>query len=178
MEQLKELNGLLRASLEALRTETTEKLILILNGTAIEMLPGYEKEDLAAFNFEYRNEWLSVLFFGSNARGVTVTETLSLLFKDLDEYRSGSEEVMNEIDEAYEDREDDSDEREEMMEEYNEERTGIFEDWFTACWQEARNITGNTTPTYYSDEVDLGIELNESVIVEINKNQSNIRYYS
>lgn len=178
LKELKELNVLLQESLKELTSEITEELVQILNGTAIKMLPSYEKSDIATFNFEYRNEWLSIIFFGSNARGVTITEDISLLFRELNEYISKSEEVMDEVYEMEEDWEGDTEEWEEMIEEYNEEKNSIYEDWFINCWKEARNLTQNTTPTYYSDELDLGLELNESEIVEINKNQSNIRYYS
>lgn len=181
MEQLKELRGLnvlLQETLTELTSKITEELVQILNGTAIKMLTSYEKSDIASLNFEYRNEWLSIIFFASNARGVTITENISLLFRELNDYSSKSEEVMDEVYEMEDDWEGDDEEWEEMIEEYHEEKNSIYEDWFINCWQEARNLTQNTTPTYYSDELDLGLELNEFKIIEINKNQSNIRYYS
>lgn len=178
LKELKELNVLLQESLTKLTSKITEELVQILNGTAIKMLPSYEKTHIASFNFEYRNEWLSIIFFASNARGVTITEDISLLFNELNGYVSKSEEVMDELYEMEEDWEGDSEEWEDMIDEYNEEKDSIYGGWFMNCWQEAQNLTQNTTPTYYSDELDLGLELNTSEIVEINKNQSNIRYYS
>jgi hypothetical protein len=178
LKELRELNVLLQETLTELTSKITEELVQILNGTAIKMLSSYEKKDIASFNFEYRNEWLSILFFGSNARGVTITENISLLFQELNEYTSKSEDVMDEVYEMEEDWEGDTEDWEDMMDEYNEEKNNIYENWFINCWQEARNLTQNKTLTYYSNELDSGLELNEFEIVEINKNQSNIRYYS
>jgi len=77
LKELKELNALLQQSLTVLSPKITTQLIQILNGTAITMLPGYEKGDIATFNFEYSSEWLSMMFFGSNARGLAITEDIS-----------------------------------------------------------------------------------------------------
>lgn len=174
IKELKELNIFLKTTLESLSTKITRELVQILNGTAIKMLSGYEKSDIATFNFEYRNEWLSIVFFGSNARGVTITEDISLLFREINEYTAKLQDIMDEVDEM----EGDTEEWEDMMEEYREEQLSIYDDWFINCWKEAKNLTQNIIPTYWSDEVDLGLELHTFEIVEINKNQSNIRYYS
>ncbi|UUC44908.1 hypothetical protein [Flavobacterium cerinum] len=175
LKELKDLNTLLKAALAVLRPKITEELVQILNGTAIMMLPTYEKGDIATFNFEYSREWLSVVFFGSNARGLTITEDISFLRNELKEYFSKVKEVMDMVEEM----EDDTEEWEEMIEEYNEEKSSIYDNWFGACWEEAQTQTQNRIPAYYSDnESDLGIELLSNTIVEINKNQSIIRYYS
>lgn len=178
IKELKELNVFLKTTLEALSSKITGELVQLLKGTAVKMLSGYEKGDIAAFNFEYHNEWLSIVFFGSNARGVTITENISLLFQEMNGYTSKLQDIMDEVDEMEEDFEGDTEDWEDMMKEYREEQTGIYEDWFINCWQEAKNLTQNSTPAYWSDELDLGLELHTSEIVEINKNQSNIRYYS
>lgn len=179
LKELKDLNALLKASLTVLSPKITEGLLQILNGTAITMLPAYEKSDIATFNFEYSSEWLSVVFFGSNARGLTITENISFLRNELKEYFSKVKEVMDMVEEMEENLDDDTEEWEEMIEEYNEEKNSIYDNWFGACWEEAQKQTQNRIPTYYSDnESDLGIELLSNVIVEINKNQSIIRYYS
>lgn len=178
LKELKELNVLLKESLTMLSPKITTQLIQILDGTAITMLPGYEKGDIATFNFEYSSEWLSVVFFGSNARGLTITEDISFLRKELNEYFSKVNEVMDKVEELEENQEGDTEEWEEMMGEYNEEKSSIYDIWFGACWEEAQKQTKNTTPTYHSDEFDLGIELISNTIVEINKNQSIIRYYT
>lgn len=179
LKELKELNTMLQATLKAKSAKITEELIQILNGTAITMLPTYEKSDIASFNFEYRHEWFSIAFFGSNARGLTITEPISILFKELNEYHSKSENVMDEMDELEENLEGDTDEWEDMMDEYNEEKNEIYEDWFVDCWKKAQSQTQNTTPTYFSiEELDCGTELVSSDYVEINKNQSVIRYYT
>lgn len=179
LKELKELNTLLKASLTVLSPKMTTGLLEILDGTAITMLPAYEKDAIATFNFEYSSDWLTVVFFGSNARGVTITEDISFLRNELKEYFIKLKDVMDEVEEMEENLDDDTEEWEEMMEEYNEEKSSIYEDWFTDCWQEAQNLTKNATPTYYSDnESDLGIELISNEIVEINKNQSIIRYYT
>lgn len=178
IQELKELNVFLKATLESLSSKITGELVQILNRTAIKMLSGDDKSDIATFNFEYRNEWLSIVFFGSNARGVTVTEDISLLFHEMNEYTAKLQDVMDEVDEMEEEWEGDTEDWEDMMEEYREEQESIYGDWFINCWQEAQNLTQSITPTYWSDEVDLGLELHTSEIVEINKNQSNIRYYS
>lgn len=178
LKELKELNVFLKTTLEALSSKITEELVQIFNGTAIKMLSGYMKSDIATFNFEYRNEWLSIVFFGSNARGVTITKDISLLFQEMNEYTTKLQDVMDEVDEMEDDFEGDTEDWEDMMEEYREEQTDIYDDWFIDCWQEAKNLTQNITPTYWSDELDLGLELHTSEIVEINKNQLNIRYYS
>lgn len=178
IKELQELNVFLKTTLESLSTKITGELVQILNGTAIKMLSGYDKNDIATFNFEYRNEWLSIVFFGSNDRGVTITEYISLLFHEINEYTAKLQNVMDEVDEMEEDFEGDTEDWEDMMEEYREEQSSIYDDWFINCWKEAQNLTQNVTPTYWSDEVDLGLELQIFEIVEINKNQSNIRYYS
>lgn len=178
IKELKELNVFLKATLESLSSKITGELVQILNGTAIKMLSGYEKSDIATFNFEYRNEWLSIVFFGSNDRGVTITEDISLLFHEINEYTAKLQDVMDEVDEMEEEWEGDTEEWEDMMEEYREEQESFYGDWFINCWQEAQNLTQSITPTYWSDDFDLSLELHTSEIVEINKNQSNIRYYS
>ena len=179
LKELKELNTWLKTSLTVLSAKITTELTQILNGTAITMLPGYEKGDIAAFNFEYSSDWLSVVFFGSNARGLTITEDNSFLKKELNEYFLKEKEVMDEVEEMEDNLEGDTEEWEEMMEEYNEEKSSIYDNWFGACWEEAQKQTQNTTPTYFSDnKSDLGIELRSNDIVEINKNQSIIRYYT
>lgn len=179
IKELKQLNALLQQSLTVLTQQITTQLIQILNGTAITMLPGYEKGDLASFNFEYSSEWLSMVFFGSNARGLAITEDISFLRHELNDYLLKAKDVMDKVEEMEENLEVDPDEWEEMIEEYNEEKSIIYDNWFRACWEEAQKQTQNTTPTYYSDDKsDLGNELMSNDIVEINKNQSIIRYYT
>ncbi|WP_175620516.1 hypothetical protein [Chryseobacterium schmidteae] len=178
IKELKELNLFLKTTLELLSSKITGELVHILNGTAIKMLSGYEKSDIATFNFEYRNEWLSIVFFGSNDHGVTITEDISLLFNEMNEYTAKLQHVMDEVDEMEEDFEGDTEDWEDMIEEYREEQSSIYDDWFINCWKEAQNLTQNIISTYWSDDFDLGLELHISEIVEINKNQPNIRYYS
>lgn len=182
MEQLKELkalNAFLKSALTAINPKIIGELTKTLNGEAVTMLPDFEKSDIATFNFEYRHEWLTMVFFGSNAAGVTITEYVDFLRNELGEYFSRAEDVMDIVSDLEDDFEGDADDWEEMIEEYEQEKYEIYDEWFEACWKEAKDQTGNNTPTYFSiDELDFGVEFITSDGVEINKDQLNIRRYT
>ncbi|KPE52830.1 hypothetical protein [Chryseobacterium indologenes] len=177
IEELKKSNGILKSALNGIREKITGELVNVLNGNAISMLPDFKKEDIAAHNFEYRHEWFSMVFFGSNSAGLTITEKIDFLRNELNAYFSESEELMDIVSDLEDDCEDEE-EWEEMREEYEQEKYEIFDDWFESCWIEAQKLTGCSVPTYLSiDELDFGVEFISSDSVEINKNQTNIRRY-
>lgn len=179
LKELKELQAFFKSSLNAISPTIIGELTQVLNGEAITMLPSFEKSDIATFNFEYRHEWFSMVFFGSDADGLTITEDVDLLKTGLNAYFSKSDDVMDIVSDLEDDFEGDEDDWEEMMEEYDQEKYELFDEWFEACWKEAKNQTGNHTPAYFSiDELDFGVEFITSDSVEINKDQLNIRRYT
>lgn len=176
LKSLKALNEMLLETLTAISPEMITQLIYLLNGATISMQPGYTKREIAAFNFEYRHEWLSMVFFGSDERGVIITEIQTILHSELADYLAQSEEIMDGLEEAEGNFE--SEAWETLMEEYEEEKYELYDSWFEACWKEAYKLAPNNTPAYFSiDELDFGIILNTSEMIAINKNLPNMRYY-
>lgn len=176
LKALKALNEMLLETLTAISPQIITQLIYLLNRATINMLPGHAKSDIAAFNFEYRHEWLSMEFFGSDTRGVRITEPKTILYQELDEYLACSEKVMEELEESEENF--DAETWEALLEEYEEEKYELYDTWFEACWREAQQLTQNDTPAYFSiDELDFGIALHTAEMIAINKNLPNMRYY-
>lgn len=177
IEELKKSNAILKSALNDIREKIIDELVHILNGNTISMLPSFKKEDIAVHNFEYRHEWFSMVFFGSNAEGFTITGETDLLRNELNSYFSESEDLLDIVSELEEDAEDEE-EWEEMKEEYEQEKYEIFDDWFESCWKEAHKLTGSSVPAYLSiDELDFGVEFISSDSVEIDKTQTNKRRY-
>lgn len=178
IKELKKSNTILKLALNDNREKVIEELVNILTGKTILMLSSFSQDNIAVHNFEYRHEWFSMVFFGSNAAGFTITEENNFLSNELNDYFSKSEEILEAVSDLEDDFED-KEEWEEIMEEYEQEKYEIFDEWFTSCWEEAQEITGSKVPTYFSiDEMDSGVELMSSDSVEINKNQINIRRYT
>ncbi|WP_223605569.1 hypothetical protein [Chryseobacterium sp. OSA05B] len=178
IQELKQSNAILQSALNDIREKIIDELVNVLSGKAVVMLPNFSKEDIAAHNFEYRHEWFTMVFFGSNAAGLTITEENDFLRNELNDYFSRSEELLDAVSDLEDDFEHEE-EWEEMMEEYEQEKYEIFDDWFTSCWEEAQKSTGSKVPTYFSiDEMYSGVELMSSDSVEINKNQINMRRYT
>ncbi len=178
LKALKALNEMLLETLTAISPEMITQIMYFLNGAAVRMLPGYTKSEITSFNFEYRHEWLSIVCFGSDTRGVSITETHTILYKELDEYLAQSAKVMDELEELAESFEGETEEWEMQLEEYEEEKYELYDSWFEACWREAQQLTQNSTPAYFSiDELDFGIALHTSEMIEIRKSLPNMRYY-
>jgi len=178
IKELKNSNAILKLALNDIREKIIEELVNILTGKTILMLSSFNQDDIAVHNFEYRHEWFSMVFFGSNAAGLTITEENDFLRNELNDYFSKSEELLDAVSDLEDDFEDEE-EWEEMMEEYEQEKYEIFGEWFTSCWEEAQKSTDSIVPTYFSiDEMDSGVELMSSDSVEINKNQINMRRYT
>ncbi len=178
LKALKALNEMLLETLTAISPEMITQIMYLLNRSALDMLPGYTKSDITAFNFEYRHDWLSIVCFGSDERGVSITEAHTFLYKELDEYLAQSAKVMDELDDWEESFNGEAEEWETMLEEYEEEKYELYDTWFEACWREAQKLTQISTPAYFSmDELDFGIALHTSEMIEIKKSLPNIRYY-
>lgn len=178
IKELKKSNAILQSALNGIREKIIGELGNILSGKAIRMLPSFSQDDIAVHNFEYRHEWFSMVFFGSSAAGFTITEENGFLRSELNDYFSMSEDLLNIVSDLEDDFEGEE-EWEEMMEEYEQEKYEIFDDWFISCWEEAQKMTGSKVPAYFSiEEMDSGVELMSSDSVEINKNKINIRRYT
>ncbi len=176
MEVLKSLNEELKSHLESVSGTLTSDLISLINGENIIYSDGKQQSDIAAFNFEYRHDYLDTTFFATDKDGVKITEDLELPVKNrkLKFLPQAIWEKVNEIEGS-----DEEEDLEESLEEYNEEKYEIFDSWFSDCWTAATKGIADPVTAYFSvSELDFGIELNSLDMVEINKDQINKRRYT
>ncbi|ANF49770.1 hypothetical protein A0O34_04090 [Chryseobacterium glaciei] len=156
MVNLKSLNIELKKYLEEkispmLIVELTE----LVNDKNINYLNNKSKADTKALYFEYRYDYLNIIFWAVDQEGERITEIIKLPSKEID--------IINESDDwdalipekiwvtvtAFEDiyEEDDSDD---ILDEYNTEKYELFENWFLECWKKASEQTEVKTDAYFS----------------------------
>ena len=175
MESLEKLNEQLKKHLESISPFLITDFQSLINGENIVYFDGIQQSDVAAFNFEYRHDYLDTTFFGTDKEGIKITGDVGLLIRE-----RSVKFLPQAIWDRVNDIEDDEgiEDIEEALEEYNDEKYEIFDDWFSNCWKVATKGLENPVTAYFSiSELDFGIELNSYDMVDINKDQPNKRHY-
>ncbi|MFC6095544.1 hypothetical protein ACFPVY_02710 [Flavobacterium qiangtangense] len=79
MESLEKLNEQLKKHLESISPFLITDFQSLINGENICLFDGIQQSDVAAFNFEYRHDYLDTTFFGTDKEGIKVTGDVGLL---------------------------------------------------------------------------------------------------
>ncbi|UTX48150.1 hypothetical protein [Chryseobacterium sp. MA9] len=153
MEDLKKLNIEFENYLDEISVPLTEDLIHLLEGKGINYLSGNTQSDIKAFYFEYEFEYLNIIFWGVNSKGKIETETISLpAKKNKNDDEKWTALIPEEIWQKASDFQDDyeEDDFDEILDEYNDEKYRLFEQWFITCWKKASEQTNIQMDAYFS----------------------------
>ncbi|MBV8326244.1 hypothetical protein [Chryseobacterium sp.] len=155
MEKLKKLNIEFQNYLDEISGSFTDDLTNILNDENIRYLGDHSKADIKAFYFEYEYDYLNLVCWAVNASGEIIIAPMMLPEKndgknsEADRWNAFiPEDIWNEAAEfcdSYE--EEDADD---LLDEYNDEKYTLFENWFFECWKKAAAATENKTDAYFS----------------------------
>lgn len=139
--------------LHELSDELIENLVEIVEGKLNNRIKGFNAEDVKLLYFEYSHDDLQLYFWEEGihkqllSQGVLnlpTTQREGLLSLELRDRMFDLEDVLYE-DESFED-----DEVEEEMEQFNTARCALFEQWFLACWSQARQQMTCDKQAYFS----------------------------
>ncbi|MFZ4931071.1 hypothetical protein [Chryseobacterium sp. Mn2064] len=177
MENLQQLNIEFRNYLDSISSGLTDDLVHLLRGETISYLHGTHS-DIKAFYFEYEFDYLNIVFWGVDHKGNIATNTQSLPTRKNSNTSNEEwnalvpEEIWNKISD-FEDHYEDDD-FDEMMDEYNEEKYEIFEQWFSDCWKKASeqtlikmNAYFSIHDTYFRTDLNTMKTINEDEIARI-----------
>lgn len=155
MEDLKKLNIEFKRYLGEISSQLTEDLIDLLNGENISYSDNNGRSDIKAFYFEYEYEYLDIVFWGVDRKGKIATNTVFLPSKK----NSSTEEngewnglIPEKIWIAAADFQDnyDGDDFDDILDEYDDEKYKLFEQWFCDCWKKASEHTKVKMDAYFS----------------------------
>lgn len=155
MENLKKLNIEFKKYLEETSAQLTEDLIHLLDGENISYVDNKGKSDVKAFYFEYEYEYLDIVFWGVDQKGKIITNTIFLPTKK----KSSAEEsgdwdalipekiwnMVSDFQDHYE-----GEDFDEVLDEYDDEKYKLFEQWFFDCWKKASEYTKVKMDAYFS----------------------------
>jgi hypothetical protein len=155
-ENLKQLNMELKNHLEEIRNGLIKDLVQMLKGENVDFLSGKTKTDIKALYFEYEYDYLDIVFWAEDQKGDIITHTMALSCQkkkqagESEEWNSFLPEKIwtqaSDFQEKYEE-EDDFDD---FWDEYNDEKYGLFENWFFECWKKAVEQSKATVDAYFS----------------------------
>lgn len=179
MEDLKKLNIELKKYLEEIGERLTDDLIDLLNGEHISYLDNDEKSDIKAFYFEYEYEYLDIVFWGVDSKGKIATNTVFLPTKK----SAGNEDddwnalIPEKIWTASSDFQDhyEGEDFDDILDEYDEEKYKIFEQWFFDCWKKASAQTQVKMDAYFSIH-DTYFRTDLNTLKTINEDEIALRY--
>lgn len=155
MEDLKNLNIELKKYLDETSAQLTEDLIHLLNGENISYVDNYGKSDVKAFYFEYEYEYLDIVFWGVDQKGKIITNTIFLPTKKKSSAEESGEwdalipekiwNMVSDFQDHYE-----GDDFDDVLDEYDDEKYKLFEQWFFECWKKASEYTQEKMDAYFS----------------------------
>ncbi|MGG7471298.1 hypothetical protein ACVVIH_21535 [Chryseobacterium arthrosphaerae] len=155
MENLKKLNIELRQYLQTISGNLTGDLVRLLKGENIAYLENKNLSDIKAFYFEYEFEYLNIICWGVDAAGRMATKTKALPEKTENaacENEKWSALIPEKIWTEAADFQDhyDGDDFDDILDEYDDEKYRLFEQWFFDCWKEAKAQTSVMMDAYFS----------------------------
>ncbi|BAP30185.1 uncharacterized protein CHSO_1148 [Chryseobacterium sp. StRB126] len=155
MERLKKLNIELKKYLEETSVQLTEDLIHLLNGENISYVDHKGKSDIKAFYFEYEYEYLNIVFWGVDRKGNIATNTVSLPTNKVGSIEKNGDwnalipekiwNIVSDFQDHYE-----GDDFDDILDEYDDEKYKLFEQWFFDCWKKASEQTKIKMDAYFS----------------------------
>lgn len=155
MEDLKKLNIEFKHYLGEISSQLTEDLIQLLKGESVTYLNENTKADIKAFYFEYEYDYLNIVSWGVDATGRMASNKIYLPAKKNQTTEENNEwtalipekiwTAAAEFQDEYED-----DDLDEILEEYDEEKYLLFEQWFFECWKKASAQTMVNIDAYFS----------------------------
>lgn len=155
MEDLKKLNIEFKQYLEGISGKLTEDLIHLLKGENIQYLGAKDSSDIKALYFEYEYEYLNIICWGVDKTGQISTEIVKLP-KTENETANENEKwnalIPETIWTAASDFQDhyEGEDFDEILDEYDDEKYKLFEQWFFACWKKASEQTHIKRDAYFS----------------------------
>ncbi|WP_160139229.1 hypothetical protein [Chryseobacterium sp. c4a] len=155
MEDLKKLNLEFKKYLEETSIQLTEDLVHLLNGENIVYLDHSGKTDIKAFYFEYEYEYLDIVCWGVDQKGKIMTNTIFLPTQKLssaDENGDWDALIPEKIWKAASDFQDhyEEDDFDDILDEYDDEKYKLFEQWFFDCWKKASASSNVKIDAYFS----------------------------
>lgn len=180
MEDLKKLNIEFKKYLEEISTQLIQDLIHLLNGENISYLDGCGKTDIKAFYFEYEYEYLNIVSWGVDAKGKVATNTV---FLPTQRKKSGDENgdwdalIPEKIWTAAAHFQDnyDEDDFDDILDEYDDEKYRLFEQWFFDCWKKASEEAQVKIDAYFSIH-DTYFRTDLNTLKNINEDEIALRY--
>ncbi|KMQ58477.1 hypothetical protein ACM46_22525 [Chryseobacterium angstadtii] len=156
MQSFKQLNIDLKNYLEEAQESFIKDLVHIIDGDRLNYLEGKNEKDLKALYFEYEYDYLDIIAWGTDKAGDILTKTYKMgdqrrkQENETDDWTAFIPEKLwteaSDFQEQYEDEED----FDEVMDDYNDEKYEIFENWFFDSWKKASIQTENRTDAYFS----------------------------
>jgi hypothetical protein len=155
VENLQHLNIELKKYLEQTSSQLIADLTGLINGENINnYLNNKSKADIKAFYFEYQYDYLDIIFWADDKDGERITDTIKLLTKNdgIDDGKVWNALMPEKIWETAADFEDsyEGDDLDDILDEYNEEKYSLFEDWFLECWKKASEQADMKMEAYFS----------------------------
>ena len=153
--KLSDLNNEWQTYLNSCATQLQEDIHNILTDKTIKYRSRYHLQDISALYFEYEYDYMDIVFWAENKKGDVITDILVLPTQRKDNAITDSkwksffpENIWREVIELEESCEDDD--FYDLLDEYNEEKTRLFKEWFFNCWNIAANRTENIPDAYFS----------------------------
>jgi len=180
MEDLEKLNIEFKNYLAGISGKLTEDLIHLLKGEGINYLNGNTQAHIKAFYFEYEFDYLNIVFWGVDHKGKIATETMFLPTKK-NNNDNGNEkwsglipqmiwQKASDFEDNYE-----GDDFDDILDEYNDEKYRLFEQWFFDVWKGASEQTGVKTDAYFSIH-DTYFRTDLNTLKTINEDEIALRY--
>lgn len=182
MKDLKKLNTELKKHLEEISSQLTQDLIHLLKGEGIRYLGNRKRSDIKAFYFEYEYEYLDIVFRGVDNNGKAATQTVSLPAKKKGIAEENSEwnalipkkiwNAVSDFQNHYE-----GEDFDEILDEYDNEKYKLFEQWFSDCWKKASEQAKIKIDAYFSIH-DTYFRTDLNTLKTINEDEIAQRYQS
>ncbi|MGN7866830.1 hypothetical protein [Chryseobacterium sp. 22458] len=155
MEILKKLNIELQQYLKEISGDLTDDLVRLLKGENIQYLENKEQSDIKAFYFEYEFEYLNIICWGVDRAGKMATEKTALPGKNENTAQKNEkwsalipEKIWTQAADFQDHYEGDN--FDDILDEYDDEKYRLFEQWFFDCWKEAKTQTSVKMDAYFS----------------------------
>ncbi|MCS4304970.1 MULTISPECIES: hypothetical protein [unclassified Chryseobacterium] len=180
MEDLKKLNIEFKNYLEAISDKLTEDLSHLLNGDHISYVGNNGRSDIRAFYFEYEYEYLNIVFWGVDGNNKIATNTISLPTEkngNAEENSDWDALIPEKIWMAASDFQDhyEGEDFDDILDEYDDEKYKLFEQWFFDCWKKASEQTKVKMDAYFSIH-DTYFRTDLNTLKTINEDEIALRY--
>lgn len=155
MHDLLKLNKDLKNYLDRSTPQMLSDLKGILQDDSILYLQGKSRKEAGALYVEYEYDYLDMVYWLADKSGEIISQTQVLPTKKNSKNDEQSkwnsfmpEDIWAKLADVQD--EDLDQDLEDLLDEYNDEKYRIFEDWFCSCWKKAVEETGIGIDAYFS----------------------------